>query len=218
LSPRLAGASLIVGPALAVVGTALHPARRPDEADHLASVAANLDRWYAAHLLFILGLLFAVPSILALARIAAAAGQVGAAKAGAVLGFVGLVAVTPVIGWEFVIWEMSKPRRDVAEMVALLERMNTSPGLLVFGVASIAFPLGFVALSLGLWRASAVPAWQALALGAGYVVFFVGGLATTTVVVPLAGSLGILAGSAPIGRRLLAAPDTDAARAALAAT
>jgi hypothetical protein len=213
VSRTLAGTALIAGPACAVLGTALHPARRADEAEHLAAVAANLDRWYAAHVLFMVGLLFAVPSILALARIST--GE-RIAQLGAVLAFVGVIAVTPVIGWEFVIWEMAKPERDTAEMVALLERVNTSPGLLVFGIVSIALPLGFVALGLGLWRTRAVPAWQAVALGAGYVVFFVGGLATTTVVVPLVGALGIFAGSAPIGWRLLSAPETDAARAALA--
>jgi hypothetical protein len=208
LGRRLAGWALIVGPLTAVIGTALHPAREPDEREHLASVAANLDRWYAAHALFVLGLALAVPSILAIVRIVGAR-RPGSAQLGGVLAFVGLIAVTPVIGWEFVIWEMAKPARDPAEMTALLERINTSPGLLVLGLLSVALPLGFVALSLGLWRAGAAPAWQALALGAGYVVFFVGGLATTTVIVPLLGALGILAGSAPIGWAVLAARDDD---------
>jgi hypothetical protein len=208
LPRRLAGWALIVGPLTAVVGTALHPAREPDEGEHLASVASNLDRWYAAHALFMLGLALAVPSILAIARIVGVR-RPGTAQLGGVLAFVGLIAVTPVIGWEFVIWEMAKPARDAAEMTALLERINTSPGLLGLGVLSVALPLGFVVLSLGLWRAGAAPAWQAFALGAGYVVFFVGGLATTTVIVPLLGALAILAGSAPIGWAVLAARAGD---------
>jgi hypothetical protein len=205
LPRRLAAWSLIVGPLTAVAGTALHPAREPDESEHLASVAANLDRWYAAHALFVVGLALAVPSILALVRLAGAR-QPRLAQVGGTLAFVGLIAVAPVIGWEFVIWEMAKPEHDPAAMTALLEGMNESPGLLVLGVASVALPLGFVALAVALRRAGEVPAWQAVALGAGYVVFFVGGLATTTAWVPLAGALAILAGSAPIGWRLLAAP------------
>ena len=202
LPRRLAGWALIVAPLTAVVGTILHPAREVDEREHLASVAANLDRWYAAHALFVLGLALAVPAILALVRLAARR-RSHTAQLGGGLAFVGLIAVTPVIGWEFVIWEMAKPERDLGEMTALLERMNESPGLLVLGLLSVALPLGYVALSLALWRAGEVPAWQAAALGVGYVVFFVGGLATTTVWVPLVGALGLLAGSAPIGWRLL---------------
>jgi hypothetical protein len=217
LDRRLAGTSLVVGPALGVLGTALHPARKGDEAEHLASVSANLDRWYAAHVLFVLALLLAVPSILALVQLVGVRRR-GWAQTGGALAFVGLVAVTPVIAWEFVIWEMAKPGRDPGEMVALLERINTAPGLVPFYVASLAFPAGFVALALGLWRTGSAPGWQALALGGGYVVFFAGGLATATVVVPLGGALAILAGSAPIGRRLLASPDTDAAGGALAPT
>jgi hypothetical protein len=213
----VAGLSLVVGPALGVVGTALHPARKGDEAEHLASVGVNLDRWYAAHLLFVLALLLAVPSILALVQLVGARRRVWA-QAGGALAFVGLVAVTPVIAWELVIWEMAKPARDQAEMIVLLERINTAPGLVPFYLASLAFPAGFVVLALGLWRTGSAPAWQALALGAGYVVFFAGGLATTTVVVPLAGALAILAGSAPIGFRLVANRETDAAPRVLAPT
>jgi hypothetical protein len=210
VSRTLAGWSLVVGPALAVAGTALHPARKPDEDEHLASVAANLDRWYAAHVLFVLGLLFAVPSIIALAQLVGAR-RPGWAQAGGALAFVGLIGVIPVIAWEFVIWEMAKPARDPGEMVALLERINTAPGLIPFYLASVALPCGFVVLALGLWRTAAAPAWQALALGIGYVVFFIGGLATTTVVVPLTGTIAIFAGSAPIGWRLLGEARTPTA-------
>jgi hypothetical protein len=217
LGRRASGIALIVGPALAVVGTALHPARRPEEAEHLASVAANLDRWYLAHLLFVVALGLAIPGILAIVRLVGAR-RPRWAQVGGALAFAGLIAVTPVISWEFVVWEMAKPGRDTAEMTALLERLNSSPGLLVFGVASVAFPVGFVVLSLGLRLARAVPAWQAAALGIGYVVFFVGGLATTSVVVPLVGALGILAGSAAVGVRLLTERDEHAAAGALAAT
>jgi hypothetical protein len=217
VSRAVAGLSLVVGPALGVVGTALHPARRVDEAEHLDSVAANLDRWYAAHVLFVLALLLAVPSILALVQLVAARRRRWA-EAGGALAFLGLVAVAPVIAWEFVIWEMAKPARDQAEMVVLLERINTAPGLVPFYLASLAFPAGFVVLALGLWRTGSAPAWQALALGAGYAVFFAGGLATTNVVVPLAGAVAILAGSAPIGFRLLSTREPDNAPRLLAPT
>ena len=212
LDRRVSGLALIVGPAIAVLGTALHPARQPDEADHLASVAANLDRWYAAHLLFVLSLGIAIPGILALVRLLGERRRRWAQTGGA-LAFTGLVAVTPVIAWEFVVWEMARPERDAAEMTALLARFDSSPGLVLFGAVSLAFPLGFCVLALGLWDAKVVPAWQALALGAGYVVFFAGGLATTTVWMPLLGALGILAGSAPIGLRLLATPADEHAGA-----
>lgn len=213
LDRRLAGWSLIVGPALTVLGNALHPSREKDEAEHLANVASNSDRWVASHLLFVAALVVGVGVVLALAQLLRARPRL--AQVGGGLGLVGLVTVTPIVAFELVIWEMSKPEFDRAQMAALLERANESAALVPLYLGSLAFPLGITVLAFGLWRTSVVPDWQALLMSAGQWVFFIGGLAFTSTLVPLVGAIAFLAGTAPLGVRLLSAPREDMARAAV---
>jgi hypothetical protein len=210
LDRRLAGWSLIVGPVLTVLGNALHPSREKDEAEHLANVASNSDRWVASHLLFVAALIVGVGVLLGLAQLLRARPRL--AQLGGGLGLVGLVTVTPIVAFELVIWEMAKPEFDREQMATLLERANESAALAPLYLGSLAFPAGITVLAIGLWRTGVVPGWQGLAMSAGQWVFFIGGLAVTSTLVPLVGAIAFLAGTAPLGRRLLSAPAAGAER------
>lgn len=210
LDRRLAGWSLIIGPALTVLGNALHPSRETDEAEHLANVASNSDRWVVSHLIFVAALIVGIGVVLALAQLLRERRRL--ARVGGGLGLVGLVTVTPIVVFELVVWEMAKPEFDRAQMANLVERTNESVALAPLYLGSLAFPAGITVLAVGLWRTGVVPGWQALAMSAGQWVFFIGGLAFTSTLVPLVGAVAFLAGTAPLGWRLLSAPEAEVAR------
>jgi hypothetical protein len=173
---RIAAVSLVVAPLFGLVGGALHPVRERDAAALYAVVAANLDRWYAAHVLFFFGSLLLLPGVLLLWDLARGRSP-GLALAGVALALVGLVGAAGVAAVELAVWEAAQPTIARDEAVALVERLSEGAAVTipVYG-ASLGFPLGFALLGAALWLAEAAPRWAAACIGLGPVAFSVGGL------------------------------------------
>ena len=125
-------------------------------------VAANPDRWYLAHLLSLIGFALLVPAILGLTQLV---GQRRAALAdlGGTLALLGVLAATGLLSIDgFGVWQMAQPAADRAEMAALLDRILTSPRVLLpLYLVSLASAVGLLVLTLGMYRVQVVPAWTA---------------------------------------------------------
>jgi hypothetical protein len=202
LHQRLAAGSLIVAPLVLLAGELLHPPFQPDPARQLAVVAANPDRWYLAHLLSLIGFALLVPGILGLAQLV---GQRRAALAdlGGALALLGVLAITGLLSIDgFGVWQMAQPAADRAEMAALLDRIFTSPGVVPLVVVALAFPVGLLVLTLGLYRAQLVPAWTAGLVAIGVVVWFTGEAAASKAIM-VAGVTILALGLGLTGRHLL---------------
>lgn len=79
------------------------------------------------------------------------------AHVGLLLFVPGLVALAAAAGMEFVRWETAQPEAARAEMVALAERVNESPGLApIFGVLLL-FPLAWLVIGIGLYVTRSAP-------------------------------------------------------------
>jgi hypothetical protein len=202
---RAAGVSLIAGPLVLLVGTTLHPPRERDEADMLARIAPHRDLWYAAHSLFLLSIVFAIPAILGLAHLVRA--RPGWAHLGGTLGLLGVVPVTVVVGLEFAVWQMAAFRADRTQMAELYSRLNDSPGIAVVLAGSLAFPLGFLVLGIALHLTRAAPLWTATLVAVAPAAFFAAGLAYSAKALTIVTAAAMLAGQGAVGLRVLTGPD-----------
>ena len=59
----VAGVCMIGAPLLLVIGMIIHPESKTDVGDQLAVISANMDEWYAAHLILAISLVLAVPAL-----------------------------------------------------------------------------------------------------------------------------------------------------------
>jgi hypothetical protein len=212
---RIGAVSLVVAPLFGLVGGALHPERESDAAALYAVVAANLDRWYAAHVLFFVGSLLLLPGVLLLWDLARARSP-RLALAGVVLGVIGLVGAAGVAAVELAVWEAAQPTVAPDEAVRLIERLSEGAAVTVpvYG-ASLCFPLGFALLGAALWLAGAAPRWAAACIGLGPVAFSVGGLGGS-LPLTVAGSLLSAAGLGWVGLAQLGALPRPSSRSAAA--
>jgi len=211
---RIAGAAMVVAPLVIVVAEVLHARFELDASKQLAAVAEHTGRWYAAHLLVLLGLALAVPAFLGLARLVRRR-RPGLAHLGLVLFVPGLVALAAAAGMEFVLWQMAQPEADRAAMVALAERVNESEGLAPVFAVLLLFPIAWFVVGLGLYVARAVPTWTAALIAVsqpfGFAVELAGGPKALAVVAQLLFALGLV----PVGLRVLGESDGEWADATI---
>jgi hypothetical protein len=205
LYQRLAAGSLIAAPLVLLAGELLHPPFQLDPARQLAVAAANPDRWYLAHLLSLIGFALLVPAILGLTQLV---GQRRAALAdlGGTLALLGVLAATGLLSIDgFGVWQMAQPAADRAEMAALLDRILTSPRVLLpLYLVSLTSAVGLLVLTLGLYRAQLVPAWTAGLVAIGVAVWFTGEAAASKATM-VAGVALLALGLGLTGRRMLTA-------------
>jgi hypothetical protein len=214
---RIAGAGMVAAPLVIVVAELLHARFELDAAEQLAAVAENPGRWYAAHLLVLVGLALAVPAFLGLARLVRPRRPV-LAHVGLLLFVPGLVALAAAAGMELVLWQMAQPEAARAEMVALAERVNESPGLVpIFGVL-LFFPLAWLVIGIGLYVARSAPTWAAALIAVsqplGFGVELAGGPKALAVAAQVLFALGLV----PVGLRVLRQPDEEWADATVIAS
>ena len=206
----IAGMCMIVAPLLLVVGMIVHPESKTDVGDQLAVVSANMDQWYAAHLILAISLVLAVPAVLGLMHMLRER-EVAYGHLGGGLAMVGLLATMGIVAMEgFVGWQAGAATgSDQAAMTALFERVTETTGIVIpFFVMSFAFTVGMLFLAAGLYRARAVQSWTAAMLGLGSIVFAVGsGMAENTVAV--IGGAVLLVGFFQVGRMVLSESDEE---------
>lgn len=195
---RLGGAALVAAPLVVLAAAALHPREVTDAARQLDIVASGLNRWYVAHLLYIVGFALFVPAVLAMGRRL----RVSAPRLelwGTSLTVVGLVASAGLVATEgFGAWQLAQaPDRSGA--TATFDHLVHSAGVFVpLGVVGLAVPAGLIVLAVGLGRTASVAAWAARALGAGAVLLAVG-LASAILPVLVVGVAALAAAMGSVG-------------------
>jgi hypothetical protein len=200
----LAGLCLIAAPLAGLAATVVHPPAALDIGERLTMVAEYPTRFLASNLLAVLVQILLVPALLGLLHLLKGRGVVlghiggGLALAG-VFGYMGVLAT------EFVVLEMAAGGRQ--EMIALAERVYGSVG---FGIFLLMFLLGlllgFIILSVALWRARIAPIWAAACIAVGSVLDFVASTSTLAVVLTW---ILFLIGLGWVGLKLLGMSDED---------
>ena len=141
--------SMIVGPALMSIGDLLHPAESLDASAQVAIVAAAASRWYAAHLLLLIGMLLLVPGILTLTWLASER-KPTAGYIARVLTLASVGALSAVFVFEMILGRFLSGGAAIPSAIALLDTFQSSaiflvlvPGLLAFfvGTAFLVVPL-----------------------------------------------------------------------------
>ena len=166
----LAGACMVAAPVVLLAAMVIHPASDMDEAAQVATIADNLDAWYAAHLLALIAIAVMVPAVLGLMHMLRER-QVALGHVGGGLTMLGLLAFTGIVAMELVMWQMAAGG-DTREAVTLLERLNETAGIVIpLVVVSFGFSLGVACLAIGLYRARAVQSWMAASVAAGAILF-----------------------------------------------
>jgi hypothetical protein len=204
----VAGLCMVVAPLLLLVGTVVHPERKTDEGAQLAVIADNLDAWFAAHLIVLVGLLLTLPVILGLMHMLRER-EVMYGHVGGGLALIGLLAVIGIVVMEgFVGWQAAAAdAADRGAMVSLFERLNDTAGIVIpFFVMSFALGLGVVVLAYGLYRARAVQSWMAAFIAIAAILL---SIPTTASAVYIIGAAFLLVGVGSVGRLVLTESDED---------
>jgi hypothetical protein len=204
---RLGAAALVVGPLALLGGALVHPREVSDAGEQLRIAAGASNRWYVAHLLFIVAAVVLVPAVLTLGRRLRghAPGLELWGTGLAVLGLsatAALVAVEGIGGWQLA----QSPDREAAARV--FDHLTHSAGVVPFALLGLALSVGLIVLAVGLARTGQAPAWQAWTLGAGAVVL-AAGLAGEFHPAFLAGIAGITVALVAAGVDELVGPAAD---------
>ena len=201
----VAGACMVVAPILLLVAMVIHPASDMDEATQVATIADNLDAWYAAHLIVLVSIVLTVPAVLGLMHMLRER-QVTLGHVGGGLAMVGLLAFVGIVAMELVLWQLVR-EGDTATAVTLLQGLNESAGILIpFALMSFGFAIGMALLAVGLYRARAVQSWMAVCAGVGAILV---GLAFATALnwLAIVAAAFLLVGLGSIGRMIIRETD-----------
>ena len=194
----VAGACMVLAPAMGLVGFIVSPGYDSSSAKQLATVAANRDQWYVSEMLILLSLVALVPAVLGLMHMLRER-EVTHGHLGGGLALLGTMAAVGSVATGFVAWQMTA----TAANVALLERLNDTAGFAIpFYIAVFALPLGLVVLSWGLMRAEAAHRVAVMCLAVGAIGAGVG-FAMSTLWLMIAGYAVLFVGMGMIGRMVL---------------
>jgi hypothetical protein len=194
-----------------LAGAILHPKELSDATGQIDVVAGGLNRWYLAHLLYVVGFALFVPAVMALGRRLRGEAP-GLELWGTALGVVGLVASTALVALEgFGAWQLAQAGNR-AGAVETFDRLVHSAGIVVpFAIVGIALPAGLMVLAVGLGRTRTVPAWTSWVLAAGALLLAVG-LVSVIKPVLLGGIAGLSFAMGSIGMSDLGRPVRGTAR------
>jgi hypothetical protein len=200
----VAGACMVLAPLFLLVGAVIHPSAETGALSRAAAIATEPDAWYIAHLLMLVAVVLAVPAVLGLMHMLrerqGAAGLIGGG-----LTVLGLMAFVGIIAIEMVFWQAG----PAAETAVLIDRVEDSAGLMVpFGVVSVGFGLGMIALAAGLYAARAVSPLMAACLAVGAVALQVSAMSAVEWL-GIAGAAVFALGFGMIGFMVLAEADGD---------
>lgn len=203
----LAGACLILAPALLVVVELIHPDGDEDAAGLLANIAESRTGQYWAHALALVVIALLIPAVLGLVHVTRT-GRTVLAHAGGALALVGLVALAALVGIEFVLWQAAKSA-DRAAMTALVDRVMESGGIAPLYLAVLALPIGMLVLGTAVYLTQVAPRWAAVLIGIAPVIQFANELAVGPRWINVAGAVALLLGAGTVGSRLLTESDDE---------
>lgn len=205
----VAGICLIAAPAVLLLGALIHPETERDGAAHLAVVAEDPDRYYAAHAILLVGVALFLPALLGLMHLlrrrATALGHLGAG-----LAMIGLFGATAIVSLDGIaVTQMAQPEANADEMAALLDRIKESAGLrAVAVVGAMAWAIGMLLLAYGLWQARRVRPLVSLGIAGAAITVFIAQATDNQTIFAIAFALYLLV-LGPLGRRVLAQSDEE---------
>jgi hypothetical protein len=165
---------LVLAPLTALAAALVHPPETADATHQLAITAASLNRWYLAHLLYLIAFALFVPAVLSLGRRLRDTAP-GLELWGTALAVVGLFSSAGIVAVEgFGGWQLAQAA-DRAGAADTLSRIGHSAGIVIpLGIVGLTFSAGLIVLAVGLHRRGAVAPWMPGALVAGAVLLAVG--------------------------------------------
>jgi hypothetical protein len=208
------GAALIAGPALFFVDNLIHPEEltRGNEAEQLAAIAADADRWQIAHLIGFVSLVIFAAALLGLAylvrghraRLGLVAGAAG------VVGLMGLSFAFALDGFTWgVLGEVSgRPGVDPETAELALHEVQQSPWSTPYYALTVLWGGAMVALAWGAARAGALRTAPAALLIAGTLAVGIEGVVQDNAYF-IASSALLLIGGAWAGGELLRLEDGE---------
>ncbi len=200
------GGCLIGAPLLTLLSALVSPQIRSDEAAQVAVIAEHPARYYAFTLLTLAGIMLLVPAVLGLMHLtrrrAPTWGNVGGS-----LALAGILIAIGDAATQLLVWQMGASGADRVQMAELLKRYDATLGSsLPFSIGGLALLAGVLILSVGLYRARAVPAWAAAGFVLG-IVLNIAGFSSASVGILIVSSVILLAALGAIGWRVLSEPD-----------
>ena len=148
----IAAASLIAGPLLMTIGDLFHPEERMDTAEQIAILVTHASRWYAAHLLLFIGMLVAIPGLLALTDLTAQR-KPAAGYMARILVLIGVAAFAAIFVGEMLIGRFVTDGANPAAATDLLDSMFSGPMVAAVMPAALAFFVGTAVFAIQLVRA-----------------------------------------------------------------
>lgn len=215
---RTCGLAMIVAPLVFLTAELLHAHFETDAGRYLDGIAAGPDRWYAAHMLVLLGLVLILPALAGAASLTRAS-QPRLTAASATLIIPGTLALATLVGIELVAWQLAQSTIGRAELIAVWENTAENEAIVpLVGVAMLT-PVAWLLAGIALVRARAVARWSAVLVGGAQLVGFAGELSGGPKWIAVGAQLAFAAGLVPIGLRVLrdsptGVPVTPQARAA----
>ena len=203
----IAAASLVVGPLLMSIGDLLHPDERLDTAAQIAIIMEHASRWYVAHLLLFVGIVLAIPGLLALPGLAAERNP-RAGHAARILILIGVAALAAIFVGEMLLGRFVAGGASPVTASALLDSMFSVPMAAAVGPALLASFVGTGTLAVPLLRAGGVRRWIASLLSIG-ALFILAEIASAQVVLSQIGNVLILTAGIVAARPIVYGADTS---------
>ena len=200
---------MIAAPIVLLVGAVLHPETERDGAGHLAVVADDPSRYYAAHAILLVGIALFLPALLGLMHLlrhrATAVGHLGAG-----LAMIGLFGATAIVAMDGVaVTQMAQPEANADQMAALLDRIKDSAGLRgIAVVGALGWLVGMLLLAYGLWRARGVGPVVSAVIAAAAITVLIAQATDDQTIFAIAFALYLVA-LGPVGWRLLVESDDE---------
>ena len=154
----------------------------------------HASRWYTAHLLLFVGLIFFIPGLLALAAITGAR-RPAAGYAARLLILMGTAALASIFVGEMLVGRFVLDGADPAAATDLLESMFSGPILAAVGPALLAFFVGTAAFAIPLMRTGGRMGWAAALILIG-VLLILAEILSAQVILSQVGNILAFCGSA----------------------
>jgi hypothetical protein len=208
LRKMVAGACMLLAPLLFLIAFVVSPELETEAGKQLGVAADDVDRFYVANLVALIGLMLVVPAILGVMHMIRER-RPAYSGLGGTLALIGVFAAMVGQGVALVMWEMARNGGDSAANTAVIHGVINDAGtvlpIYVLGYVGV---IGVVVLAAGLYMARVVDWWMALFFAAGIVcinVAFPAGLLALAIV----GSALALVGLGSMGLMVLRESDAD---------
>jgi hypothetical protein len=166
------GLSLIVAPALLLLGNAIDPGASDEAAARLPEIAGDRGRYVAAGYLLLVAAWAFVPGLIGLVRLfegpRVTLGQVGAGML-----LVGTITTVAFVGFGVYEYEAATSGLDPAQMARLVDNAEESAVVIpLFVVFLVGVVIGSFIVAWSLWRRRIVPIWSPAAIVVGTILNF----------------------------------------------